>query len=192
MVNIWDVLVAEPEKTTAQFFAAIMADLLAHMGDKHWRVRESCCNALCDILSGRDWPILAPFLKDTWLMTFRALDDVKESVREAALGTCKKLGRVSILLCKQREDSTHARAAMAVLLPVLVDTGLLSSVDTVREASLGIMLELIDEAGDAVQPHAVSLILLFLEALSGLESPLLNYFSARLTNDNVQVGSAGK
>lgn len=63
----------------------------------------------------------------------------------------------------------------------------MSSVNDVRALSLGVLMELIDEAGAALKPHTIKMIMVLLEALSGLESPVLNYFSARLTDDNVQV-----
>lgn len=108
MSNIWGVLVPEPKLASKIYFAEIMVDLQAHITSKQWRVRESCCNALCDILAGRTWNEIGCFLADIWALTFRVLDDVKESVRQAALATAKKLGRVSINLCKYDQHGAAA------------------------------------------------------------------------------------
>jgi proteasome component ECM29 len=39
---------------------------------------------------------LEPFMFDLWTMSFRALDDIKESVRNAAFATCKNLTSVTL------------------------------------------------------------------------------------------------
>jgi proteasome component ECM29 len=60
MANIWNVLVTDSKATMAKYYGPIMADLLANISNKQWRVRESCCNALCDILGGHTWAELGP------------------------------------------------------------------------------------------------------------------------------------
>lgn len=47
--------------------------------------------ALGDLLQGRRWEQLAPVLGRVWEMLLRALDDIKESVRQAAAVTAKSL-----------------------------------------------------------------------------------------------------
>jgi hypothetical protein len=52
------------------------------------------------------------YIAEVWKLTFRALDDVKESVRTAAVATAKKLGRVSILLCQHSHYGADAEYAL--------------------------------------------------------------------------------
>ena len=186
MTNIWKVLVAEPVKTIDKYFPEIIKDLLANITTSQWRVREGCCGALADVLRGRGWTQISPYISQIWILSFRALDDVKESVRSSALTACKRLGKLSIHLCKTSESRVEGTGPIDILLPCLIEHGLLSNVEDIRALSLGVLLELIKEAGIALRPHAVTLTMLLLEGLSGLESPMINYFSARLTNDNHQ------
>ena len=73
-----------------------MNEILAALTDGQWRVRESACMALCDLL-GRNVDLneISHLLPEIWKSLFRVLDDIKESVRKAALASVKALGKVS-------------------------------------------------------------------------------------------------
>lgn len=118
----------------------IIADLLKHVTDSQWRVREACCGAIADILRGRRWPELRDHIDTLWSKLFRALDDVKESVRIAAEAALKRIGKVTVGLCKAEAGSSGTEAVGKVL-PVLINEGLLSSVKEIRAMALGVMLE---------------------------------------------------
>lgn len=53
------------------------------------------CMALCDLLMGRKFSEVQPFLEDLWKMSFRALDDVKDSTRKAASYLSKTLVKMA-------------------------------------------------------------------------------------------------
>ena len=69
--------------------------VLGRLTDGLWRVRESCCAALAELLSvGAQDPLLDR-LAEMWGTLFRVRDDIKESVRLAANRTLEVLSRVS-------------------------------------------------------------------------------------------------
>jgi proteasome component ECM29 len=51
------------------------------LGGRLWRNRQAAAAALADLLQGRRWGELAPYIPTLWTMTFRAMDDIKDSVR---------------------------------------------------------------------------------------------------------------
>jgi hypothetical protein len=82
----------------SRYVNEIIADLLKHVTDSQWRVREACCGAIADILRGRRWPELRDHIAPLWSKLFRALDDVKESVRVAAEAALKRCVAVALPL----------------------------------------------------------------------------------------------
>eukprot|EP00055_Hartaetosiga_balthica_P016260 m.101800 g.101800 ORF g.101800 m.101800 type:complete len:1977 (-) comp9068_c0_seq1:244-6174(-) len=178
MMNIWDTIVSDPIKAVDTHFHAIVKDLLEHVGARQWRVRESSGQALAEILRGRTWSELKSIFLDIWKMAFRVIDDVKETVRKAGVELCKRLLKLSTTLCA-KPDSGHK--VIAQLLPFITDTGLVSKVDEVKSVSLAMIIAITKDAGQALKPHLTTLILTLLEALSGLESPYLDYVGQRLS-----------
>ncbi|CAN0518376.1 unnamed protein product, partial [Ectocarpus sp. 8 AP-2014] len=65
--------------------SAIITELLRALGDRKWRDRQSACAGLSDVLRGRSWDEIGPHLEMLWTMADRGLDDIKESVAEAAV-----------------------------------------------------------------------------------------------------------
>jgi proteasome component ECM29 len=63
----------------------VLAHVLEGLGDRMWRAREAACLALSELLPGRTYAQLAPVLGELHTKLLRVLDDVKETVREAAL-----------------------------------------------------------------------------------------------------------
>jgi proteasome component ECM29 len=137
--------------------------------------------ALSDLLRSRTFTELGDDLEELWKIIFRVVDDVKETVREAALQACKRLQRCSTQMCK--EGGERGQAAVAIILPIMLEVGLVSTVKTVKAISLQVLVEVSKEAGEALKPHAASLVLTLLEALSGTESGQLDYL-ANLMNDD--------
>ena len=75
----------------------IIADIEENMLAPQWRVRESCCNALCDLLKGgRNLDSISFKFGSFWDLLFKLADDIKESVRVSAELALKSLQRVTI------------------------------------------------------------------------------------------------
>lgn len=98
MHGIWRSLVDDPPVALREYFPEITAELLRCMGDRLWRHREAGCSGMQDLVQGRAWDSLAPVFAEVLGMTFRAMDDVKESVRRAALQLFKTLRNISLRL----------------------------------------------------------------------------------------------
>lgn len=63
----------------------------------------------------------------------------------------------------------------------------MSSVEEVQKFSLSVLLDIVKHAGPFIRPFLVQIVVLLLESLSELESPQLNYVSARITDSSHQV-----
>jgi proteasome component ECM29 len=96
MAAIWASLVPETNKTVDRYLPAILAEIQRELTSPQWRVRESCCSALVDILRGRTLEDALETLSAIWGDLFRVMDDIKESVRVAAGKAAQSLSRVSI------------------------------------------------------------------------------------------------
>ena len=88
----------------------ILDDLIKNLTSNLWRIRQASCLALSDILrnnqSQKSLPndgkeveenpadAISRRLSELWSTVFRVLDDIKESVRDAAIKTCKMLKKV--------------------------------------------------------------------------------------------------
>ena len=53
MSAIWNSLVNEQAKTIDKYLIEIVQELQTNITSNQWRVRESCCAALQDLLRGR-------------------------------------------------------------------------------------------------------------------------------------------
>ncbi|CAK9863286.1 unnamed protein product, partial [Sphagnum jensenii] len=176
MGHIWKSLVAEPKKTVDEYFDDIMEDLLVQAGSRLWRSRESACLALADLLQGRRFSEVGKYLERLWIMAFRAIDDIKETVRLAGNSLSKSVSSVSLRL----SDTTltaeaDARATLAIVLPFLLTKGILSTVADVRHLSINTIMKLVKGAGNSVRPQMPDLVGCMLESLSSLEDQRLNY-----------------
>ncbi|CAM6029521.1 unnamed protein product [Sphagnum balticum] len=176
MGHIWKSLVAEPKKTVDEYFDDIMDDLLVQAGSRLWRSRESACLALADLLQGRRFSEVGKYLERLWIMAFRAIDDIKETVRLAGDSLSKSVSSVSLRLSDTTlTPEADARATLAIVLPFLLTNGILSTVADVRRLSINTIMKLVKGAGNAVRPQMPDLVGCMLESLSSLEDQRLNY-----------------
>eukprot|EP00056_Hartaetosiga_gracilis_P021694 m.25829 g.25829 ORF g.25829 m.25829 type:complete len:1985 (-) comp9214_c0_seq1:83-6037(-) len=178
MNNIWNTVVKDGVKEIDRHFDAIVKDLLQNVSARQWRVRESSAQALAEVLRGRTWRELKHSFLDIWKMSFRVIDDVKETVRTAGVELCKRLLKLSTTLCSKADSGPKV---IAELLPFITEQGLVSKVKEVNSVSLAMIIAITKDAGAALKPHLTTLILTLLEALSGLESPYLDYIGQRLS-----------
>lgn len=73
---------------------------------------------------GRRWPEVESRFEEFWTMTLRALDDIKESVRAAAATLVRTLRGLTLRVADpQLSPPAHAKAAIAVALPLLLEKG---------------------------------------------------------------------
>lgn len=185
MSSIWNALVQDNKNTVDKYMKEILADLLSNLTNVQWRVRESSCLAVNDLLRGRPLDDVVDSLPELWESCLRVRDDIKESVRNAADAACKTLSRASIKICDVNYGSIGQKATSLVL-PCLLKNGLQSPVSEVRAIGLSTILKISKNAGPLLKPHIPVLVTALLEAISGLEPQVMNYLSLQVSS-NVEV-----
>lgn len=123
MTHLWRSLVKDPRAAVDAHFDAITSAVLLDMGSRSTRVRESATAALGDLLQGRTWAQLAAHLEAMWVMCFRALDDLTEQVRGAALTCFKTLRNVTLRLADASLSPSAAPEALGVGVRVMLRQG---------------------------------------------------------------------
>ncbi|GEQ71220.1 hypothetical protein JCM33374_g4901 [Metschnikowia sp. JCM 33374] len=118
-------------------------------------------------------------LEDVWNMSFRSMDDIKESVRKEGQTLSKTLARILIRSADLNTGKVSASKATEVLdhlIPLFIGTkGLLSDVEDVRSFALETILKLCDIGGKAIKQHVPTLLSNFIELMSTLEPEVINY-----------------
>ncbi|XP_075450242.1 proteasome adapter and scaffold protein ECM29 isoform X2 [Ascaphus truei] len=180
MTSIWNALVTD-KTTVDKYLTEILQDLINNLTSNMWRIRESSCLALSDLLRGRQLEGVVDKLPEIWETLFRVQDDIKESVRKAAELALKNLSKVCIRMCEPAKGASGQRT-IAVILPCLLDKGMMSTVNEVRALSINTLVKISKNAGELLKPHAPKLIPALLESLSVLEPQVLNYLSLNATD----------
>ncbi|CAN9510455.1 unnamed protein product [Ophioblennius macclurei] len=189
MTSIWDALVTD-KTLVDKYLKDILQDVISNLTSPTWRVRESSCLALNDLIRGRQADDLIDHLAEIWETLFRVLDDIKESVRKAADLTLKTLSKVCTRMCES--SGSGAQRTVAVILPTLLEKGIVSNVSEVRSLSIQTLVKISKTAGARLKPHASRLIPALLEALSTLEPQVLNYLSLRATEQEKSAMDAAR
>jgi proteasome component ECM29 len=71
------------------------------------------------------------------------MDDIKETVRTSGEKLCRALSSLTMRLCDvSLTDISDASQAMDIVLPFLLAEGILSKVDSVRKASIVVVMKL--------------------------------------------------
>ncbi|KAH9741795.1 ARM repeat superfamily protein [Citrus sinensis] len=188
MAHIWKSLVADPKRTIDEHLDLIFDDLLIQSGSRLWRSREASCLSLADIIQGRKFDQVGKHLRRIWTAAFRAMDDIKETVRIAGDKLCRSVTSLTIRLCDVTlTEISDARQSMDIVLPFLLAEGILSKVDIISKASIGVVMKLVKGAGIAIRPHLSDLVSCMLESLSSLEDQGLNYIELHAANAGIQT-----
>ncbi|KAJ2854751.1 proteasome component M29, partial [Coemansia erecta] len=170
------------QRMTEIFWDLIIEECLTSMGRFEWQTRESGCNALASALSGASSERIMPYLERIWQMSFRALDDIKATVRESGLKACQSLATSTVAWCTPRvpANSKHdqqARSIMAIVVPFLVDKGIVSDAEDVQKFSLRLTLKLCRASGEYLSPFVPAIVERLLETLSNMEPQAANYLT---------------
>ncbi|KAF2363099.1 Proteasome component Ecm29 [Trinorchestia longiramus] len=179
MAHIWSCLVTDTNKTTEKYYSAIMEDLLSNLTSTLWRVRESCCGALADLIRQHSVVPAVPHLPAIWTTLFRVRDDIKESVRTAANKTLEGLSKSCIKVCESGGED--GQRVLESVLPVLLTDGITSSVAEVRSISLDAIVQVCRSGGAMIRLHLGTLVPALLEAIAGLEHKSVSYTAIRTT-----------
>ncbi|KAJ6092920.1 hypothetical protein N7486_008209 [Penicillium sp. IBT 16267x] len=178
MNTIWQALVKDPTVVIDTHFDSIMEDLLKSMlQGREWRVRQASCAAVADLIQGRRPEVYAEYLDDIFGKAFRLLDDIKESVRVAALKLCQTITNSVIRTLETSGTEKRAGALLNSAIPFLLsDKGLDSSVEEVRGYAIGALVQIIKKSsGTHLHPFVPDILEKFLSSLSSLEPQAVNY-----------------
>ncbi|KAF7071734.1 hypothetical protein CFC21_076993 [Triticum aestivum] len=188
MGHIWKLIVSDPKKAIDEHYDVIVEDLLVQSGSRLWRSREASCLALADIIQGRRYSQVSKHLIKIWTTTFRAMDDIKETVRNAGDSLCRAVSSLTVRLCDvSLTTASDAKETMNIVLPFLLSEGILSKVASVQKASINLVMKLAKGAGIALRPHLSELVSCMLECLSSLEDQRLNYVEMHAGNAGIQT-----
>eukprot|EP01117_Protostelium_nocturnum_P011614 TRINITY_DN4217_c0_g1_i1.p1 TRINITY_DN4217_c0_g1~~TRINITY_DN4217_c0_g1_i1.p1 ORF type:complete len:1816 (+),score=559.90 TRINITY_DN4217_c0_g1_i1:158-5605(+) len=166
------------KKALTDFFPQIMKDLLDAMVTNLWRNRESACSALTEVLQGRSYQEVQPFLGELWYRGFRVIDDIKESVRAVAKSFLKALSALTTRLTDPSlTNPIQVEKILSELLPFLLEKGLISESQDAREISLKQILTTAKVAGHLLIPYVANLVGVLLEGMTSLEPAAFNYLS---------------
>lgn len=159
MNDIWTALVKDSSATINEYFDEILADLLKSILGKEWRTRQASCAAIADLVQGREFDKYEKHLSDIWQVAFKVLDDIKGSVREAALKLSMVLTNTLVRQIEAGTESRHARAMLGEVLPFLLSgQGMESSAKEVRIFATVTVLKIIKNGGKALLPFIPNLV----------------------------------
>ncbi|SCV04250.1 LAME_0H16952g1_1 [Lachancea meyersii CBS 8951] len=189
MNGIWQTLIKNTAETVAQFYEPILHETLKGMGAKDWRVREASVYALTDLLSSSGETLYHKNLETVWTMTFRVMDDIKESVRSAGLKLAKKLSSSLVRSAANNSgQSSDMQEILTMLIPLFLGPkGLNSDADEVKSFALETLINLVKESKKALEKFAPSLIYEFLMLLSPLEPQAINYLTMNADKYNISA-----
>lgn len=171
MEAIWEALV--DDTVVRESWGEILSELLKAMGNKEWRVREAATKATTHLLQTMALGEYELRLPEVWEMAFRALDDIKESVRQAGSKLTRHLATALVGAVGRREG------VLGQLVPFLLGPkGIGSDAEDVRAFSIETLLKACGEAlPAALGPHVPVLLDLLVGMLSLLEPEVVNYLA---------------
>lgn len=180
MDDIWKALVKDPNAVLEKHFDEIMFDLLKSILGREWRVREASCAAISDLLQGRPFDQYEFHYKNIWAAALKVLDDVKASVRAAALNLCVSLSNTLVRQLEESTSSASTRAMMNEALPFLLsDKGIESTTEDVKVFATITIIKMAKSGGKTLQPYIATMVTHLLGLLSTIEPEQINYYYNR-------------
>ncbi|RMZ81948.1 hypothetical protein DV737_g2240, partial [Chaetothyriales sp. CBS 132003] len=180
MNDIWRALVKDPNTVIDQNFDLIMEDLLKSvLSGREWRAREASCAAITDLVQGRDIEKYEKYLDEIWSVAFKVLDDVKETVRLAAMKLCRSLVNMLIRNLEVGQGSTTTRRATIMLhhaMPFLLRQMEGGAAQEVQQYATVSLLDIVKKSPPrSLQAFAPQVLETLVNSLSSLEHEGINY-----------------
>lgn len=185
MNDIWKALVKDSNSVIEAHFDSIMTDLLKSIHGKEWRVRQASCAAIADLISGRPFQQYEKYYAEIWTKALKVLDDVKSTVREAAMRLCMGMANTLTRQLEEGGVSASAKDMMASTLPFLLsDNGIESGVEEVKGFAITTVITITKTGGQALRPYIATIITHMLGLLSTIEPDAINYYYQRFGDDD--------
>lgn len=185
MEHIWKALAKDSNAVIDTHFDAILQDLLKSIIGREWRIREASCAALADLIHGRPFPQYEKLYGEIWTAALKVLDDVKGSVREAAMRLCMTLSKGLVRQLEEGNGSApHAVMMKEALHFLLSDKGVESSVQEIQIFALSTVIDITKKGGRSLRPFMPTMVPQLLGLLSSMEPQVINYQYQRLGEDS--------
>jgi hypothetical protein len=180
MKQLWHTLITSQghQKLLVVLQNEVIKYLCVSLNSKQWREREAACCALEAFLPLRPWAVVRALGDDLWSSGMSVLDDVRDSTRIAAVGLMKALSDQVTRACNPEESGSSSDIvddAIAFILPILLDKGLVAPSQEARGFTLGVLLRLIKSSRSALKEWLVRLVAVLVESMSALEPKTLQY-----------------
>ncbi|KAI1614467.1 proteasome stabiliser-domain-containing protein [Exophiala viscosa] len=178
MKEIWRALVKDTSAVISDNFDLIMDDLLKSVvSGKEWRAREASCAAIADLVQGREVEKFEKYLDDIWKVAFKVLDDVKESVRAAAMKLCRTLTSMLIRNLETGDGNTKRSATMLNhAMPFLIQQMEGGAGQDVQQYAIVTLLEIVKKCpSKSLRPYGPLILETLVVSLSSLEHESINY-----------------
>ncbi|KAI5952699.1 ECM29 [Candida jiufengensis] len=185
MDSIWNAIVKDSSKTIADNFTSILNELLSGMGKKEWRVRQASAAALTDLLQMVDISKYEYRIEEIWNMSFRTMDDIKESVRKEGLRLTKSLSTTMTNTLKKSSGSSNEDLLGKLIEFLLGNKGILSDSQDIKDFSIDTLLKLCKTKTKALKPYISVLIENFIGLFSSLEPEVVNYLALNAGKYNI-------
>ena len=184
MKSVYATIITDDNKMVLQsLHKNIINTLSLNLVSMSWKDRQAACHALDEYLHYTffNWTVLKPYAEALFVNGLRVLDDIRDSVRVAALGFMKTLADHLVRACdcsKGLELATEPiDVTVASILPILIDKGILSTSAEGKGFSFGVLREIIKSAQSSLKGWLPRLISVTTEGMSALEPKTLQYMS---------------
>lgn len=175
--RMWDTLVRDDASILKTYFPDIVRECIrACAPERDAREREGGCVSLTQVMHGRSCEEMTPFLQDVWRVTLRAIDDVKDSVRDAGMEALKSVGALTRRFMDARTHSSAEGARVAsIIIPYLVRDGLEHPIKDAQTYCLTYLRDVAHVAGRFLRPFLADILSTALGHMSANEDSRMAY-----------------
>ncbi|KAI5969893.1 ECM29 [Candida margitis] len=186
MESIWNSLVNDPTRIIKDNFDSILNELLTGMGKKEWRVRQASATAMCDLLQIVELTRYEAKIEEIWTMSFRVMDDIKESVRKEGSKLTRALVTILTRALEKDSSTSESQEVLGRLISFLLgNKGIISDSQDIKDFSIKTLLKLCKTKSKALKPYIADLIENFINLFSTLEPEVVNYLALNAGNFNI-------
>ncbi|GMG56196.1 unnamed protein product [Ambrosiozyma monospora] len=190
MNDIWSALISNPAKTVVDNFDIILKELLANMGNREWRVRQASTAAIQDLLRYAKLERYEGQLEEIWKMAFRAMDDIKESVRKEGGLLTRYLASTMVTKISNSnmiDNDEKSQEILKQLIPFLLGyNGLLSESDDIKNFAFETILKLCNTSSTALKPFVSDMVEQMITLMSSIEPQVINYLTLNADKYNLK------
>jgi proteasome component ECM29 len=124
------------------------------------------------------------YLGDIWSASFKVMDDIKDSVRKAAMSLCRILTATLVRNVESGASAKNSDIMLRNVMPFL-ESQLEASAEEVQLFALKTLLDLVKKGGPMLRPYVPDLVERLLALLSSLEPQEINYLHLNASKYNL-------